>query len=174
MECLARLYAYGNCISSADLGEVESWAERLIKSDLINFSIHLRRLLVLADAVAMAKNASISRSIFHKSVTDVQVSESDRRVDVWTLVGVVLHHDCLYILSSDFDIRLQIFEMGFDALTHRQVRHFLPILAVGSDKEDLICVRLGKLVELVHGEIVEPLVDDLAKKKIFVERSIRG
>lgn len=173
MECLARLHAYGNCSSSTDLGEIESWGERLVKSDLINFSIHCRRLLVLADKVSLAKNVNISWCVFHKNVSDVQIRESDHPVDVWSLVGVVLHHDCLYILSSDFDIRLYVFEMGVDALLHRQGPYFPPILAVGSDKEDLICFELGKFVELVHGELIEPLVEELAKNKIFVERSIR-
>ena len=61
MDRLARLYLFANSAPSEDEIEIQERSERLAKDDLLNFSVHCRRLFEITKAFPLAKASEYQR-----------------------------------------------------------------------------------------------------------------
>ena len=170
---LARLYSYANTLpSNADM-ELSERAERLAKDDLLTFAIHCRRLCEFTKVVPLAKSEKVPTCVFDMGPGGLIRANRKPGQSVWSIVNTAVHHTRLDIYTSDMEVELSVFGANVaEALAHSR-RKFLPIVLVRSKGAGTICFELRKFVDCVCSGLVEPLIEALTTKSVFVELDYR-
>ena len=79
----------------------------------------------------------------------------------------------MQIWTSSWDVDIRVFSIEpVKALTTPRQR-FRPVVILGSDKVKMICFELRVLVKEIGEEILEPLVEALSSKGVYVELDMR-
>ena len=174
MDRLARLYLFANSAPSEDEIEIQERSERLAKDDLLNFSVHCRRLFEITKAFPLAKAIRIPTCKFEKNANSfIRRSSHKPGETVWKIINAALHHDKMQIWTSSWDVDIRVFSIEpVKALTTPRQR-FRPVVILGSDKVKMICFELRVLVKEIGEEILEPLVEALSSKGVYVELDMR-
>jgi hypothetical protein len=171
---LTRLHAYGNSLATKEQNEIIDRSEKLAKDDLLNLSIHARRLLTLSEGVDLAKKTKIPIAKFVKADDDkISIIEERSEFDLWRIINTIVHHDRLLILNSSFRVRLYVFPVPQEKINYMERAPLFPAIAVGSDQVALICFMLARFVDLFYLEVIDPLIERLSDKQIYLEASMR-
>jgi hypothetical protein len=171
---LARLYSYGNSLPPIELDEVIERGERLAKDDLLNFAIHARRLLTIAEAIHLAPKAQVPTYKFGEEESKIEVIKSNSPVDVWRIINTIVHHDRLFFLNSSFAVRIYTLGKIDEGDFLRSNRDsMLPMIVVASDKVKPFSFELKEFVNIFYDGVVSPLVEFLSSKGVYVEMNIR-
>lgn len=164
---LSRLYHFANSLPPDD--ELATRGERLAKDDLLNFAIHFRRLLSLSDGIALAKNALVPMCSFRATFGGIARVPTLRGDNVWKIINTIIHHDLLQLISLSTHVQLLFFRKSFPNVDMFEPQTFFPVLFVKSDRVPFVCVELRYLVEQTFSRVVDPLVDTLAERELFLE-----
>jgi hypothetical protein len=172
LDRLARLHSFGNSLPSSD-SELSERAERLAKDDLLNFSIHCRRLLTIAGQIKLASKAKVLSTKFVQGAHPANMMvEREPSTDIWKIINTIMHHDFLKVINSSFDVDLYIFNKGREALGS-PLTPLRPVVILKSDKVSFLGFKIATFVDLFCEEVLEDLVDALSEGGVYVEMDMR-
>ncbi len=171
---LARLYSFANSAPSDGETEIQERSERLAKDDLLNFSVHCRRLVDITKAFPLAKAVRIPTCRFEKKTNSLLERSTQKPGEtVWKIINASVHHDIMQIWTSSWDVDTYVFSIEPVKVLTTPRKRFRPVVILRSDKVKMICFELRIFVKKIGEEMFEPLVEALSSKGVYVELDMR-
>lgn len=150
--------------------EVQDRIEKHACEEIVSFAVSARRFIEASNGVTLAKNVDLPILKEEFSASNAKFIASDRRITIWRVLGVIIHNEYLWFIKTEREVRTH-FEKNFKSsdFMFTDGETFPPVARLKSDKSPMINVRVRDLVSRFEDKLLDPLVDELADKGVFLE-----
>jgi hypothetical protein len=151
LNACARLASFATSAPTTTDGPIEQQQELLAADDLVTFGIHARRLI---ENTAKAKRFT--------QVTVRQYLTRGRRIPITRVINILIHHQHIVIVRSDFQLEMQSSRNPIEVLikySGSKHRYFPPVIMLTSDQNQTISFEVGELIETFQAKVLNPIID---------------
>lgn len=162
----ARLASVADCSNSRGIHASHARALVMAATDLISFSVHLRRLIELTEVWSLAKTVEVQ--FWLPPSTDTQQAPS---IALWDLLNAILHSQHMDIMTHEADFRITYlgekfdWEAAFESIRTRDTGEIPTFVLVQSDRRKAFVFELLELIRS-YEKLIEQLVEHCAENDL--------
>lgn len=166
LDSCARLGAFATGNPPLTEGPIAERQEFLAIDDLLNFSIHARRLI---------ESTVGSKRI--KTVTIPIKNPKTKGIGAWKLINAIVHHNDIHIIRTTFQLRLYMGD-SLENLTplmisgNKENKSFPPMMIVKSDQEKYTTFEIVNLIEIFQEKVLSPIIDLCDEQNLFLNNDL--
>ncbi|WOF74252.1 hypothetical protein QMT40_001899 [Parvibaculaceae bacterium PLY_AMNH_Bact1] len=159
----ARLSSVADCSNSRGVHASQTRALTMAATDLISFSVHLRRLIELTEVWNSAKAVTVP--FWLPPSTDAQQTES---IPLWDLLNAILHSRHMDIMTHEAEFRVTYlgedfdWEAAFESIRTKNSGEIPTFVLVQSDRQKAFVFGLLELIRS-YEKFIQQVVERCAE-----------